>query len=259
MLRGCRAKIRRAEECVQNLNREIEAFLNSDPAPHSLTREFQDNGYSYVFIARAERPVPDRFAVLAGEIVHHLASSLDHLFAALVIKNNGTIKRTHYFPLFLSEREFRKASAKGLMDDISASAKIRIEAVQPWTASNPPDTILAAVKQLNNTDKHRLLLILTAAGRLGDTITMGGDGSTIVGMKEAPPRVEISESGVELYRVLLAEPAPQFYASAKVDAQIVFAHCGLATMVPVTQVLPAMVAGVSHTIDCFRDEFDPGD
>ena len=264
LLRGCRAKIKRADECVKNLNNEIAAFLTSDPPPYSVSREFKDDGRSYVFIGKSERSVPDRFAVLAGEIVHHLASSLDHLFAALVAKSGNTVEKRHYFPVYNSRKEFERACAKGLINDISLSAQKLVMSVQPFHNPTPQDTILAAVKELNNTDKHRLLVVLTSVGSVGTEITIGGGADehgnppAIVSFGD-PSAVEINEHGVEFFRIGLLAPAPQFYAHAQIAAQIVFARCGLAKLVPLSNVLPAMIAGVTHTINLFASEFDPDD
>ncbi len=177
LLRGCRAKIERANECIQNLNREITAFLVSDPPPYTITKEMQNDARDYVFLVRLDRCIPDRFSVLAGEIVHHLASSLDHLFAALITRNGHTVEKRHYFPIYTSTKEFRKACEKGLIDDISPAAQEIVRSVQPCLASSTPrDTILAAVKKLNNTDKHQLLIVVAAAAAIGDQITVGYPG-----------------------------------------------------------------------------------
>jgi hypothetical protein len=251
----------RASECINNLNVEIASFLTSDPPPYSVAKEFRDGGRRYVFVGKSERAVPDRFAVLAGEIVHHLASSLDHLFAALVIKNGKPITREHFFPIYTSDTAFQVACAKGKIREISLNAQKLIKSVQPCYAPNPKDTILAAIKELNNIDKHRLLLVLTSVGTIGQEIEIGGGldvhGNTvaIVSLGDPTP-VEILRSGVEFFSIGLAEPAPQFYANADIDAQIVFAQCGLAKLIPLTRVLPGMLAGVSHTINLFMSEFE---
>ena len=127
LLRGCRAKIQRADECVKNFNREIDAFLGANPKPYVVTAELKDNSRSYVFSARLLVDLPDRFAVLSGEVIHHLRSSLDHLFAALILKSGHTIEKRHQFPIHTNVKEFRKACKDGAIQDISISAqKIRL-------------------------------------------------------------------------------------------------------------------------------------
>jgi len=268
LLRGCRAKIERADECVKNLNVEINAFLSSDPPPYAVFKKLQDNARQYVFLAKSHKAVPDRFAVLAGEIVHHLASSLDHLFAALVTKNGNMVEKRHYFPIYTSTKKFRKACDRGAISDVSATAQKLISSVQPCKTPAPRDTILAAVKEINNIDKHRLLIVIVVAGNLSQTVHIGckgkdirdihGNPANIVSLGD-PALVAVNEKGVEFFRIGLAEPTPEFEADTDFSAQIVFAQCGLAKLVPLTQALPSMIAGVTHTINLFVGEFDSDD
>ena len=268
LLRGVRAKISRADECANNLSAEINRFLTSDPTPYAISKALQENATEYVFHVELRRQVPDRFAVLAGEVVHHLASSLDHLFAALVVRAGNTIERHHYFPICTSTEAFRRACEQGAMDDISPAAQRLIESVQPCHTPTPRDTILAAVKELNNTDKHRLLLVLATAGSVGSTISIGRQGTEIRDINGglpsivalgSPELVQLTNGRVEFFRIGLGTPTPQFEAETDFAAQIAFAQCGLAKLVPLTSVLPAMIAGVSHTISLFRAEFDDDD
>ena len=264
LLRGCRAKIERAHECVKNLNTEIDGFLSADPPPYTIARELEKNSRDYVFIVRATKSVPDRFAVLAGEVVHHLASSLDYLFGALVTRAGNAVEKTHYFPIYTKTREFRIACDKGAISHISPAAQKLVRLVQPCFTPTPRDTVLAAVKELNNIDKHRLLLVLLAAGRLGDNIRIGREDEVMVDIHGQPPRivgfgdasmVEVTKDGEEFFRIKLAAPTPKFEANAEFAAQVVFAQCGLTKLVPIADALPAMVAGVTHTINLFREEF----
>jgi len=76
LLIGCRAKIERAEENIRRLNGEITAFLSQESKPYRIRKEFRNNGLQYAFVAFGDPIAPPRFAVLAGEIIHHLRSSL---------------------------------------------------------------------------------------------------------------------------------------------------------------------------------------
>ncbi|MGO4684320.1 hypothetical protein [Hyphomicrobium sp. 2TAF46] len=269
-LRGVRAKIERADECVQNLNNEIRAFVGADPRPYLIVKEFENDARDYVFKVRRARAIPDRFAVLAGEIIHHLRSSLDHLFCALVERAGKKVQRGHAFPICASKKEFRKACEKGAIKDIAASAAEIVTRVQPCNASTTPrDTILSAVREMNNVDKHHLLLVTAATAMLGDTVTIGdhssvpmldvhGNPPRIIGMGP-PETIEVTENYKEFWRINLATPTPQFEANADISIAVAFSECGLAKHIDLTKVLPAMVAGITHTINEFRGEFDADD
>lgn len=261
LLRGCRAKIERADEGVKNLDREISAFLGANPKPYLVTHKLDDEARNYVFSVRQLVDIPDRFSVLVGEIAHNLRSSLDLLFAALVIRAGNTVEKRHQFPIHTKASEYRKACKKGAIQDVSVSAQKIISAVQPCNApGTPANTILAAVQALNNVDKHRFLVDTAKAATLGDQIEIGpcAPGVEIIGMGP-PSRVKVTKDGVEFWRISLSKPASYFEAKADVAVQIVFEQCGAAKFLPVTDVLYGMVAGVTHTINEFWSEFDADD
>jgi hypothetical protein len=160
LLASCRAKIERAEESIQNLNREITAFLVANPKPYRMVREFRNDGRQYAFIAFGNPVVPARFAVIAGEIVHHLRSSLDHLLCALVVNNGGSPTRQHQFPIYTSPKAFDEACSRGLIRGVADSAEKLIRSVQPYTSETPDDTVLHVIQQFDNFDKHQRLLVV---------------------------------------------------------------------------------------------------
>src|SRR6267142_5338043 len=74
---GIAQKLYRSKEHIHNLEAEIERFFKESKYPF-LT----DNNGEILLEAleyHRNRPVPLRFAVLAGEVVHHLRSILDHI------------------------------------------------------------------------------------------------------------------------------------------------------------------------------------
>lgn len=265
-LDGCRAKIQRAEESIRNLDGEITAFLHREPPPYKIVGQHQKEGLEYAFVAFGDPEVPLRFAVLAGEIIHHLRSSLDHLVYALIIQNGGTPTKNNQFPICATTEKFDQACTSGMINGVSPSAKQLIMAVQPYTSTTPDDTILHVVNQYDIFDKHRLLVVVTTMVRLGNTITIGtnaeiaatptrqGKTPTIVGHGDPAPR-KISKEGVEVFTIRLAEPAPEFVATADIVPQLAFEECGRVKFAPVIQTLTGLLAGTRHTIDTFSGEF----
>lgn len=266
-LDGCRAKIQRAEENIHLLDREIAAFLHRDPPPYKIVGQHQKEGLEYAFVAFGDPEAPLRFAVLAGEIIHHLRSSLDHLIYALIIQNGGTPTRNNQFPICATVEKFNQAcTSGGMLNGVSPSAKKLIMAVQPYTSKTPDDTILHVVNQFDIFDKHRLLVVVTTMVRLGNTITIGADAEiaatparqgktpTIVGLGDPAPR-KISKEGVEVFTIRLAEPAPEFVATADIVPQLAFEECGRVKFAPVIQTLTGLLAGTRRTIDTFSGEF----
>ena len=204
LLRGCRAQKSRGPANVFRIATEIGASASS-PAPYSLIREFQDDGRSYVMKRREPRGLflidfraprrRDRPSISRRALI----ISSRHLSPRTAERSrNGTTF------LFTPQGKNSVTPVRGRIEDVSSAAQKHIVSVQPCFASTTPnDTILAAVRQLNNTDKHQLLLVLTAVGDIGQEIEMGGSHATIVGLKQPERLVEINESGVEIFRILL--------------------------------------------------------
>lgn len=266
LLDGCWAKIGRAEENINNLDLEIRAFLRREPPPYKIVGQHQSDGREYAFLAFGDPDVPPRFAVLAGEIVHHLRSSLDHLIHALIVRNGGSPSKNNQFPICTTAENFEKACNRGLIGDVSQSSKDLIRSVQPYTSPTPDDTVLYVVHQNDILDKHRLLVVVTTVAQIGQNITLGVDrevaahparqGKTpnIVGFGVPEPR-KLSKDGVVIFSVSLAEPAPELVAKADFLPQIAFEKCGRAQLVPVVQTLAGLLAGTRHTLNLFAGEF----
>jgi hypothetical protein len=167
-LGGCWAKIERANENIKNLEAEIAAFVRPDPYIVVGNVDHQKNECTFVANAKT---IPLRFSVLAGEIIHHLRSSLDHLMCALVLQRSNVVNSRHGFPICLNEKDFRAARKTGKMEGISGAAEAIVERLQPYRNADWRNTVsdnpLSILHQFNNTDKHRLLAVIVSAARTG--------------------------------------------------------------------------------------------
>ncbi|MGH6872586.1 MAG: hypothetical protein ACREHE_13880 [Rhizomicrobium sp.] len=265
-LEGCWAKIRRSDESIRNLKTEIDAFLNGNPKPYEVLRKFSPDGLEYLFIVKGDPLSPLRFSVLAGEIVHHLRSSLDHLITALVIRNGSTPTKNHHFPICRTAKSWSVSCKDGSTNRITATAKKIIDENQP-DKSVPDDDAhpLSVIHAMDIEDKHRLLTVVTQAAQLGDRITLGTNeeiartldvvpGRTIVGFGDPRPK-RMTREGVEVFKIVLGSPDPTFQAEADIVPQVAFEKCGRAELVPVIDALLFMQNSVATTLDQFKTEF----
>ena len=264
LLDGCWAKLERAKESIQGIDQEATAFFSSDPPPFRVVREHRDR--DYVFLAYGEPEVPLRFSVLAGEIVHHLRSSFDHLIHALVIKSGNAPTRRHQFPICSTENNFQDACKKETLKHISPSAIKLIAAVQPYTQPAPQNTVLSVINEYDNCDKHRLLVVVTTVVKIGQEIRVGiddrvdgsedrrGKNPVITNLGDPSPK-KISKQGTEVFSIRLEEPFPEFYADVNIAPQLTFEKCGNIQLMPVTPMLSALLAGTRSTIKSFLSEF----
>jgi hypothetical protein len=116
--------------------------------------------------------VPVRPRIIAGEAAHHLRSALDLLAYQLLLKAGITDPkrlRDCAFPIITNrdllkpkDRKKHDASIKTKIGGVSQVAYDRIVALQPC-ATHGEWSHLAQVQELDNTDKHRLLLAAAAS------------------------------------------------------------------------------------------------
>lgn len=137
--------------------------------PYAERRVTANDRREHVFIWENYTPTPETFGLIAGDAIHNLRSSLDHL--AVGLANAGADKQgvvmtpeevaTIQFPIVKAESEFVKQSKKLLYVDPQAIAYIK--SVQPYVRlpANPERAPLRVLSDLDNADKHRL--ITTAA------------------------------------------------------------------------------------------------
>lgn len=161
---GIDEKLKRTDENIRNLETEISRFFQDGKYPivPEHDRELLLEAIHY----HKNRVIPLRFSVLAGEIVHHLRSCLDHLiwiFSDLnLVKNSKRIE----FPIF--EHPLDKDSIslyEGKVKGITNPAALKlIESLQPYNCSDPLDDALFIIHSFDIIDKHRELVLCLPTG-----------------------------------------------------------------------------------------------
>jgi hypothetical protein len=244
-LDGIKATIRRAEESIGRLDKDVSAFFADNPPPYRVEGRLEDDRLKYVFKACGNPKPPLRFAVIAGEIVHELRSVLDHLVVALAVRNGQRPLKNHAFPVCRTREKFRTACGGGAIKGVSRRAFRRIVRAQPFRHGAPDSYTLSVIHDLDAQVKHGLLPLAVATARTGQRINVGvskaADGSvpSIVGLGPGTAR-RISEEGTEVFSITLAKPVPDFHARADFVGQVVFERCGAAELVPVVPALTKM-------------------
>ncbi len=144
-----KAKIERAKEHVSDLEVSINDF-KSEPFIRNYNR--------YTKPPRSIEQESTRWAVIVGEVVHQLRSSLDHLACQLVEANGGTVTKQTMFPILDSSKDY-EAGIEGMLDGASVKAIRFVKALKPYNGGNQS---LFALHRLNIADKHRLLITVGA-------------------------------------------------------------------------------------------------
>jgi hypothetical protein len=114
--------------------------------------------------------IPPRFSVIAGEIIHHLRSSLDHIAWLLSSKK---YRREHgtaiAFPICTKE-PVKKEELAGYQRKVqgitSPAAQALIKKLQPYKRSKPMNNPLVIVHEFDRIDKHRTLVLVVASYKI---------------------------------------------------------------------------------------------
>jgi hypothetical protein len=154
---GIRAKIERAKQHVRDLEIAVQAFRNTNLYGFQIEDDLQTGEKIHRVHIRSQ--TPDDFSLMIGDAVHNLRSALDHLAWQLVEANGNPPGKGTYFPI--SETLTKYIASKGAkIQGMSAGAESLIDSIKPYLGGNDD---LWKLQELDNFDKHRLLLVTAYA------------------------------------------------------------------------------------------------
>jgi hypothetical protein len=160
---GIAEKLKRSEQNIINLKAEIDGFIQSGKfpiIPHANAEEWSE-AKTY----HRDKPIPLRFSVLAGEVVHHLRSCLDHIIWHFADASGRATPIE--FPIFKAEPTKQKEidRYKGKVKGITnANVLSLIEEMQPYkVGANLGNHALLIIHDMDRFDKHRELVIVRSS------------------------------------------------------------------------------------------------
>ena len=164
-LEGCYAKLARAEQLIQELDRVNRRFFRR----HTPVAEIVKNPTTgrQLLIATNVKAPPVAHSIIVGDVLYNLRSCLDHLVHQLILAHTGKepTYRTYEFPVFVTEKKFDD-NINRLLRHVSPDGVRRVREVQPLTFARPSDTALYALNELGLVDKHRVPLLAVIRGRV---------------------------------------------------------------------------------------------
>lgn len=222
--RGIIAKLKRADGEIQNLESCFKDLFNK-----------KENGYRSIhthvgnrLIIRAfgNPEVPDEYLVRSGEVIHHFRSCLDYLVCSLV-SAYGTVTKEHMFPVCATELGWEKSHRKKLAG-LPPPVVAKIRDLQPFHQSNPEQSTLYVINDLDNADKHRLLPLSVAACRVGEELVFDHDGSAGVEICAFgdPSMVQVKADGVDVFWVEFLQPSPHATLNVDIKWEVLMQHSG---------------------------------
>jgi hypothetical protein len=167
---GIAAKLNRSNENINNLQLEIARFF--DDSEYPLLSDKDGKVVREALDYHESRPIPPRFSVLAGEIIHHLRSCLDHIvwhFSDTTYREKRGNISFIGFPILKEPptptNVFTKYERK-IKGIRNPRVLALIKQLQPYGRPDPLDSLLLAIHNLDIIDKHRELVIVLSYGAI---------------------------------------------------------------------------------------------
>ena len=161
MLPASEAKIERAKEQIYDLDSGLQSFVQS--GGYGTFGEEDPQTGDWVIRVRVGKPIPLRFGVIVGEVIHDLRSSLDHLICHFIVTKGGTPNRNSGFPISNSLKEFE---ANGLRKiERTGTDVIRVvKELQPYRGGHDG---LWQLHRCSVSEKHHLAALVGTAYATG--------------------------------------------------------------------------------------------
>jgi hypothetical protein len=158
------AKLARAQEHIEAVQRDVNAFLGGYPSPTSLP--IKDESEELRDFARrfAGREVPISIRIVAGEAIHQLRSVLDHVAYQLVSLSNPPGDKSG-FPIYTeapkNAREWKLFDRA--IDGANQNVRDFVIEWQPWQWQDlAASHLFAVLRDVDDDNKHRLPMLAVA-------------------------------------------------------------------------------------------------
>ena len=219
---------------------------------------------AYVVTGEVVRPMTDElmWAVLLGDAIHNLRSALDHLIWQLVLLDTGKEgSNENQFPIVSTGDRYWSTTKNGgpstrdtRLRGVSEEHRAIIDACQPYRILRPKEVeALAALRDLSNHDKHRLLHVLLFAVDIRPD-----DDFRLIANDDAGPRIKTTlapfpkEGENEVMVIEFSCPGPNPHVDVEGDIAV---GAGIEiTRMRLTQ-LPEIGAHVSWILEQFQVDF----
>ncbi len=202
-LESAQLKIRRAEDHLRAFNERVQRF--HDTEPYRVTRELHREGAEHVYTVEVRAQPPLYLSAIAGDFFHNLRSALDSVLYDVSVASKPTLTAKERgsigFPIALREKNLNVAQ----MRYTPSAAQAEVKAAQPYQGEKPDMHPLWLLREFNNIDKHRQVVVVPAHA-------MGGswqDSSLPEHPRESFHPIGPFEDGAELARFTFSRPEPE--------------------------------------------------
>jgi hypothetical protein len=153
-------KVKRAKEHFCELERQVRAFLATNP--YRVACKVNPDTRKPTYYVASVDPTPQCLPLVAGDVIQNLMSALDHLAYQLVCSDTGDNPPNPnwiYFPIQDDAAKY-DAKKRGKIEGAAQETIDAIDLLKPYKGGND---LLWMLYRLNNVEKHRLLLAVGSA------------------------------------------------------------------------------------------------
>jgi hypothetical protein len=156
-------KLRRASDQFGALKEAIKTFFDSKP--YSFRNQVDPETEIAWRLVCANGVLDPMWNVVIGEIVHDYRCVLDYLVYQLVVRDAGAppTDNKSQFPIFKTRAGFDSRGVPLMLRGVGREGIAFIEAAQPFATGEGEKSHLWQLQELSNRDKHRSIVIASAA------------------------------------------------------------------------------------------------
>ncbi len=180
---GIVAKLQRVDHAISELREYEKQFSEIGERLYVIEKRFDKSTSRLIFEAYGHLPVDPQVPVVAGEVIHHLRSILDHLICLLAIENSGAYSRQLQFPICDTEGKFLADISNGRLRGLSEPAKALVRRYQPFHDEMPHHHALWGLHKLDITEKHRAIYVTPAVTMVDEVLFDSPRPVSIIGMR----------------------------------------------------------------------------
>ena len=212
---NARLKVKQADQHTLSLNEKLVEFLQTDFYSFVVERDENSGKTGLRFVLNPS--FSEEAGLIIGDTVHNLRSALDNLWWELVDRCGGTCDENTYFPIAKSLERLERVIKDRKIEAIGMDfAELLREKFKSYKGGNDA---LYGLHELNNIDKHRLLIPTYAGvefrgvtGNIGvakfknSGVTLGQD--AVMNFAEITEQYEFKHSGVPTLFIVFGEGQP---------------------------------------------------
>lgn len=175
MFNGAKTKVRRARHHIENLRTTFNEYVERQPCKLNTSAGSQGN---LQLRAILNEEIPEDLTVIAGDAIHNLRTSLDHATWELVGLDGGVQDRYLKFPTGGSGQTDYNSYCRGMKTPRDDTKEFFVA----LGAYKENHSILYALNELDNIDKHMIIVPVMSAIKISEMRILYPDGTPMTTM-----------------------------------------------------------------------------